>query len=75
MRVKDKYSWLSMQLMYEWSLQEPTAFNRAKRKHYAFFTSVKDLDTVELKFDEVLRLEKIVELQKRELAPVCYRHR
>lgn len=73
MKVKDKYNWLSLQLMYEWSLQEPTAFNRAKIKHYAFFISVMDLDTKELKFDDVLRLEKIVELQKRELAPIRYR--
>jgi hypothetical protein len=67
MLVKQKYNFLSVPLMYEWTTASVTPFNRAKCASYAYWMSVRDLDISELKFNDVVRLEKIVEYQKKEL--------
>ena len=69
MLVKQKYSYLSEQQMYEWTLETPTPFNRSKRFAYAFWHSIKDLEFKLLTFDDIVRLEKISENAMRELKP------
>ena len=69
MLVKQKYSYLSEQQMYEWTLETPTPFNRSKRFAYAFWHSIKDLKFKLLTFDDIVRLEKISDNAMRELKP------
>ena len=73
--VKQYYSHISEQRMYEWSLEEPTMFNRAKRQHFAFFTSVKEIDMKSLSVDELMRLTKIADLQMKEFKAPTYKKR
>ena len=66
MLVKDYWSEVSEQQMWEWTHATPTAYNRKKRAHYAFWQSVKNLSRTEIKFADVLRIEEIREIQARE---------
>ena len=69
MLVKERYSCVSESLLYEWSLADRTMFNARKVTAYEFFKSVKDLPMRDMKFDQVLRLEDIWNLQLKELKP------
>jgi hypothetical protein len=73
MLVKQKYSYLSEQQLYEWSLLEPTPFNRNKVYAYAYWHSIKELEYKLLTFDDIVRLEKISENAMRELKPTKHR--
>ena len=62
--VKQYYSYLSEQRMYEWSLTES---ERSKKKHYLeFFNSIKHRKMSELKLNDIMILTNIVDIQKRE---------
>lgn len=64
MTVKQYYSYLSEQRMYEWSL---TKSKLSKRKHYLeFFNSIKHRKMSELKLSDIMTLTEIVDIQKRE---------
>lgn len=69
MKVKQHYSYLSIQRMYEWSIETATVYNRKKAQHYAFFHSVQDLAMKELTLEELARLATIAELQMKEFKP------
>jgi hypothetical protein len=58
--VKQYYSNISEQVLFEISLEEK---NRC-RHYYAFWISVKDLPMSELKFDDVMRIDKITQMHK-----------
>lgn len=73
MKVKDRYNHLSEQLMYEWSLETPTVFNRNKIMSFAYFQSVKELEVDVLLLADILRLSKIEETQMKELKPKRFR--
>jgi len=73
--VKEKFSEVSEQQMYEWSLATPTAYNRAKRAHYAWWQGVKDQPYSFMCFEEVMRLCKIREEQQRENKRPAYKRR
>jgi hypothetical protein len=73
MLVKQKYSHVSESLMYEWSLEKPTPFNRHLTYAYAFWFSVKDLPYKVLTLKEVIRLSKISDAQYTQLKPKKYR--
>lgn len=75
MKVKEHWSRLSEQIMYEWSLSKPTAYNRAKTSAYAYWQSVKDLDMTQLRFEDTLRLCKIEENQMIECKRPAFRRR
>jgi hypothetical protein len=62
MKVKQKYSFLSEQMMYEWSQLEPTRYNMGKRMYYAYWQSIKDLNVSELEFDDYVRIGKIEDM-------------
>ena len=65
MKVKNKYSSVSEQFLFEFTLNESRMnFNRY---HYAFWMSVKELDTRELTLDEQIRIDKILDLHTRTL--------
>lgn len=61
MTVKQKYSHISETLLYELSLTE----QRGLKHHYAYWISVKDRPTSELKLSDLLRIDKISELHLR----------
>jgi hypothetical protein len=73
--VKEKWSDLSEQMMYEWTMATPTAYNRAKRGHYAFWMSVKNEPVAFMSFEEVLRLCKIRETHAAECKRPAFRRR
>ena len=75
MLVKDKWSDLSEQQMYEWTMATATAYNRKKRAHYAWWQTIKN-DPVEFcSFDDVLRLCDIREIQARENKRPAFKRR
>ena len=59
MLVKQRWSNLSEQMMYEWSMANPTAYNRKKRTHLDFWISVKNRPASSLSTVDVLRLCEI----------------
>ena len=75
MKVKERYSTFSEPLMFEWTLETPTPFNRQKRQHYAYWLSVKELDVKELTFDDALRMDKIQTQHNKDLKRPTYRRR
>ena len=75
MLVKEKWSELSEQQMYEWSLATPTAYNRKKRAHYTWWQTVKNEPVEWMSFDDIMRLCDIREIQKTENKRPSYRRR
>jgi hypothetical protein len=67
MTVKEYYPHFSEQLMYEWTLEKPTAFNKFKRQAYAFWHSVKNEPREFMCFEETLLLDKIQNLHDQAL--------
>lgn len=75
MLVKERWSTLSEQLMFEWTLATPTAYNRKKRAHYAFWLTVKDKPKATIGFEATLRICEIEDMQARELKRPTYKRR
>ena len=59
MLVKQRWSNLSEQMMHEWSLATPTAYNKKKRGHLVFWIGVKNKEVKGLPLADVLRLCEI----------------
>ena len=62
--VAQHYRGFSEQLMFEWSLETPTVFNKFKRGSLDFYMSVKFKRMSDLSLNEVIRLGQIEDLHK-----------
>ena len=73
MLVKQRYSFMSEQVLYEWSLQNANRYNMSKVYAYDFWVSIKNKECSELMLSDIVRLDKIIDAYMRELKRPTYR--